>query len=159
MQKLVLLFFYTRIQCRMILMTATYIFPHSIDSGGKWLRTPSPVNPGPTLFKGTFTVRGPPCDTFADMKGWSKGVLFINGMNLGRYWSVGPQRTLYIPGPILREGVNKVRLRGCLCMCVWCNNTIYHNLILIQIMIFELLEPKTPQTVVFRDEPILNDNS
>ena len=42
------------------------------------------------------------------MKGWGKGILFINGANLGRYWSVGPQRTLYVPGPLLREGVNKV---------------------------------------------------
>ena len=74
-----------------------------------WLRTPSPSQPGPALFKGTLTIRGPPCDTFLDMKGWGKGVVFINGANLGRYWNKGPQRTLYVPGPILREGINKVR--------------------------------------------------
>ena len=42
------------------------------------------------------------------MQGWEKGVVFINGVNLGRYWTVGPQRTLYVPGPVLRRGINKV---------------------------------------------------
>lgn len=32
----------------------------------------------------------------------------MNGFCLGRYWSVGPQRTLYVPGPVLREGANEV---------------------------------------------------
>lgn len=36
-------------------------------------------------------------------------MLFINEVNVGRYWSAGPQRTLYIPAPLLRRGVNKVR--------------------------------------------------
>uniref|UniRef100_A0A1B6HET1 Beta-galactosidase n=2 Tax=Homalodisca liturata TaxID=320908 RepID=A0A1B6HET1_9HEMI len=43
-----------------------------------------------------------PLDTFVDMTGWSKGVLYVNGHNLGRYWPVeGPQVTLYLPGPYL----------------------------------------------------------
>uniref|UniRef100_A0A3P8N6Y0 Beta-galactosidase n=1 Tax=Astatotilapia calliptera TaxID=8154 RepID=A0A3P8N6Y0_ASTCA len=36
-------------------------------------------------------------------QGWSKGVVFINGKNLGRYWSTGPQQTLYVPGPWLHR--------------------------------------------------------
>lgn len=61
------------------------------------------------------------------MKGWGKGILFINGANLGRYWSVGPQRTLYVPGPLLKEGVNKVSVchiysgvdTVCVCVCAY----------------------------------------
>ena len=41
-------------------------------------------------------------------QGWKKGVVFINGFNLGRYWHVGPQRTLYIPAPLMRLGDNQV---------------------------------------------------
>ncbi len=42
------------------------------------------------------------------MKGWAKGVVYVNGFNLGRYWEKGPQDTLYVPGPILREGENEL---------------------------------------------------
>ncbi|KAF4533069.1 hypothetical protein B566_EDAN002632, partial [Ephemera danica] len=45
----------------------------------------------------------PPPDTFLDLAGWFKGFAIINGVNLGRYWSVaGPQRTLYLPGSLLK---------------------------------------------------------
>ncbi|GJM79465.1 hypothetical protein HMSSN139_19610 [Paenibacillus sp. HMSSN-139] len=49
-------------------------------------------------------------DTFLRMDGWNKGVAWINGFNLGRYWNAGPQRTLYIPGPLLRKGNNELVL-------------------------------------------------
>jgi len=42
------------------------------------------------------------------LQGWSKGVVFVNGVNIGRYWSVGPQHSLYIPAPLLRRGPNTV---------------------------------------------------
>jgi hypothetical protein len=45
-----------------------------------------------------------PCfrDTFARFDGWRKGVLFVNGFNVGRYWPTeGPQQTLYIPATLL----------------------------------------------------------
>lgn len=42
------------------------------------------------------------------LKGWEKGVVFINGQNLGRYWNVGPQETLYLPGAWLDQGINQV---------------------------------------------------
>jgi beta-galactosidase len=35
-------------------------------------------------------------DTFIDMQNWGKGVIFVNGRNIGRFWKVGPQQTLYI---------------------------------------------------------------
>lgn len=39
---------------------------------------------------------------------WGKGIIFINGHNIGRYWKVGPQQTLYIPGIWLKKGENKI---------------------------------------------------
>lgn len=63
---------------------------------------------GAALFKGVFTINEKPKDTFISMKGWSKGVCFINGHNLGRYWHIGPQETLYIPAPFLLKGTNEV---------------------------------------------------
>lgn len=41
-------------------------------------------------------------------KGWVKGVVFVNDKNLGRYWNIGPQETLYLPGVWLDKGLNKV---------------------------------------------------
>lgn len=48
------------------------------------------------------------CDTFLDFEGWGKGCIFLNGFNLGRYWEIGPQKRLYIPAPLLREGKNEI---------------------------------------------------
>jgi len=61
----------------------------------------------PTLFRGTFTLSDVG-DTWLDLRGWGKGVVWVNGHNLGRFWEVGPQRTLYLPGPWLRRGTNEV---------------------------------------------------
>jgi len=61
----------------------------------------------PTLFRGTFRLDAAG-DTYLDLRGWGKGVVWVNGHNLGRFWSIGPQRTLYVPGPWLRRGVNEV---------------------------------------------------
>uniref|UniRef100_A0A8D0HAV3 Beta-galactosidase n=1 Tax=Sphenodon punctatus TaxID=8508 RepID=A0A8D0HAV3_SPHPU len=41
------------------------------------------------------------------LQGWEKGVVFVNGQNLGRYWKIGPQETLYLPGTWLRPGDNE----------------------------------------------------
>lgn len=63
---------------------------------------------GPVAVRLSLTVNNPQ-DTFLDMSSWGKGVVFVNGFNLGRYWStVGPQQTLYLPGPLLRIGTNTV---------------------------------------------------
>ena len=47
-------------------------------------------------------------DTYLDMSGWTKGVVWVNGHNLGRYWSVGPQQRLYCPAPWLVAGRNEI---------------------------------------------------
>jgi beta-galactosidase GanA len=61
----------------------------------------------PSFFHGSFTLEKVG-DTFVDMSRWKKGVVWINGRNLGRYWNVGPQQRLYIPAPWLRKGANDV---------------------------------------------------
>ncbi|KAJ8280374.1 hypothetical protein GJAV_G00053770 [Gymnothorax javanicus] len=62
----------------------------------------------PGFFQGLLKEDGIPTDTFLKLPGWGKGVVFINGQNLGRYWSIGPQQTLHLPGPWLHSGVNQV---------------------------------------------------
>lgn len=47
-------------------------------------------------------------DTFLALDGWGKGCAFLNGFHLGRFWEIGPQKRLYIPAPLLREGVNEI---------------------------------------------------
>jgi len=62
---------------------------------------------GPVFARGTFESDAR-ADLFLDTTGWGKGLVWINGFNLGRYWSRGPQKTLYVPSPVLREGVNEI---------------------------------------------------
>ena len=49
-----------------------------------------------------------PRDTFFDYDGqdseWKHGAVFVNGFNIGRYHKAGPQKTMYIPGPLLKQG-------------------------------------------------------
>lgn len=59
----------------------------------------------PTLYQGSFSL-SKTGDTFLDMRDWGKGIVFVNGINIGRYWSVGPQQTLYLPGCWLKKGKN-----------------------------------------------------
>uniref|UniRef100_A0A8C1YX10 Si:dkey-224e22.2 n=1 Tax=Cyprinus carpio TaxID=7962 RepID=A0A8C1YX10_CYPCA len=61
----------------------------------------------PAFFRGSLVV-DQPTDTFLKLPNWSKGVVFVNGQNLGRHWSVGPQKALYLPGPWLRSGDNEI---------------------------------------------------
>lgn len=63
--------------------------------------------PGPSFHRARFHVEAPG-DTFLDMRGWAKGVVWVNGHNLGRFWRVGPQQTLYCPGVWLNEGENEI---------------------------------------------------
>ncbi len=49
-------------------------------------------------------------DTFLDFAGWGKGCVFVNGFHLGRFWEAGPQKRLYLPGALLRQGENEMIL-------------------------------------------------
>ncbi|MEV6423547.1 beta-galactosidase family protein [Streptomyces sp. NPDC051662] len=62
---------------------------------------------GPAFHRGTFEVTDP-ADTFLHLDGWTKGNAWVNGFALGRYWSRGPQRSLYVPAPVLRAGANEI---------------------------------------------------
>ena len=42
------------------------------------------------------------------MEGWGKGCVLVNGFNIGRFWEIGPQKRLYIPAPLLRQGKNEI---------------------------------------------------
>lgn len=62
----------------------------------------------PQFLAGEFEV-DEVCDTFLRLDGFKKGCAFINGFHLGRYWNeAGPQKTLYIPAPLLRLGSNEI---------------------------------------------------
>jgi beta-galactosidase len=60
---------------------------------------------GPVVAHATVTV-AEPADLYLDTRSWGKGVAFVNGFALGRYWTRGPQHTLYVPGEQLRAGDN-----------------------------------------------------
>lgn len=61
----------------------------------------------PVIYQGTFQLNKTG-DTFLDMRDWGKGIVFVNGHNLGRYWKIGPQQTLYLPGCWLKKGSNTI---------------------------------------------------
>jgi len=65
-----------------------------------------PTKPG-IFFKGKFHL-SEIGDTYIDMGKWEKGVVWINGHNLGRYWNIGPQKQLYCPASWLKHGENKI---------------------------------------------------
>lgn len=88
------------------------------------------VKGSPAFFKGTFHL-DKIGDAFLDVRGWGKGAAWINGHSLGKFWYIGPQQTLYVPGPWLKEGEN-------------------------EIVIFEM-EDQGCRTVCGLDKPILND--
>ncbi len=63
---------------------------------------------GPAFYRGTFDVQQIG-DTFLDMRSLDgKGAVWVNGHALGRFWNIGPQQTLYLPGPWLKKGRNEV---------------------------------------------------
>ena len=78
-------------------------------SNVEW-RTQCNLNSIPGIYKANLVINGQPKDTFLKIDGWTKGNTFINGFNVGRYWNVGPQKTLYIPLELLNNGNNDVYL-------------------------------------------------
>lgn len=103
------------------------MFPLPLDDPGKWTFPPTAGAAGaqsapagatgvtraetaavaPALHRNTFELERVG-DTFLDMRGWGKGCVWVNGRNLGRFWSIGPQQTLYLPGVWLRRGRNEI---------------------------------------------------
>lgn len=61
----------------------------------------------PCFFKGTFDAKHD-VDTFIDFSNFGHGYIWVNGFNLGRYDSIGPQMTLYVPGVLLNDTNNEI---------------------------------------------------
>ncbi len=95
-----------------------YKFPFTnLDGINKYITTKLTKPPGwhaivyppniPAFYRGTFFLNTTG-DTYLDMRGFGKGFVFLNGHNLGKYWQIGPQQTLYIPASWLNTGLNEV---------------------------------------------------
>jgi len=82
-----------------------YGFPFNDVAGLKY--TAGGHTSGPVARRATFHVDDT-ADTYLDMRDWGKGCAWVNGRNIGRYWNIGPQQTLYVPGPWLRKGENEI---------------------------------------------------
>ena len=84
---------------------------HLLPLGDAWvqsLRADGAPGARPGLFfRGSFDMEKP-ADTFIDLTGYRKGVVWVNGHNLGRFWDIGPQVRLYCPAPFLKAGRNDV---------------------------------------------------
>lgn len=65
------------------------------------------VNKPGLFFKGNFYANSTG-DTFFDMSNYKKGIVWINGHNLGRFWEIGPQKRLYCPASWLKLGLNEI---------------------------------------------------
>lgn len=79
----------------------------ALDSAGTTVG--STALAGPAFARGEFELDASG-DLFLDTSGWAKGVAWVNGFNLGRYWSRGPQRTLYVPRTVVHPGTNAVTM-------------------------------------------------
>jgi beta-galactosidase len=62
---------------------------------------------GPAFYRATVNIESTG-DTWLDLRSWGKGVAWVNGHNLGRYWNIGPQQTMYVPGAWLKKGANEI---------------------------------------------------
>ncbi len=94
--------------------------------------SPPPAGGLPALYSATLRVDGgAPADSWLDMSAWSKGMVWVNGRNLGRFWSIGPQQTLFVPGCWLRPGDN-------------------------EITVLDFFGPRSGASLVFTDRPVLD---
>ncbi len=83
------------------------IAPAALAQLAETAPTDGDVLAGPVFAAGSFDLTEPG-DRYLSLDGFRKGVAWVNGFCLGRYWSRGPQRTLAVPGPVLRAGRNEV---------------------------------------------------
>jgi beta-galactosidase len=80
-----------------------------LDAVPRLWDTPATEGPGvgPTAWRTTFAA-DESVDHFLRTDAWGKGLAWINGFCLGRYWRRGPQHTLFVPGPVIRAGSNEL---------------------------------------------------
>lgn len=84
-----------------------YNFPtdYLFSAGKNYL--PGEKTEAPAYYRATFPLEKT-ADTFLDMNTWGKGMVWVNGHALGRFWDIGPQQTLYLPGCWLNKGENEI---------------------------------------------------
>ncbi|HKU27039.1 MAG TPA: glycoside hydrolase family 35 protein [Candidatus Sulfotelmatobacter sp.] len=82
------------------------IFPLPLTDIAK-LKFSSTPKAGPLFYRGSFDLQSLG-DTYLDMRGWGKGQVWVNGHNVGRYWSIGPQQSLFVPAEWMLQGKNEV---------------------------------------------------
>ena len=87
----------------------THLFPSSYEFSASRNFVPLDANAKAPIgfYKGTFTIKKVG-DTFINMEHWGKGQVWVNGHAMGRFWNIGPQQTLYMPGCWLRKGENEI---------------------------------------------------
>ena len=83
------------------------IYTLPLDDLSGLIYTASSATEHPAFYRAWFEI-DEPADTFVELRDWTKGVCFVNGFNLGRYWNVPPHRNLYLPGPLLKPGANEI---------------------------------------------------
>ncbi len=82
------------------------IYPLPMLKPGEMAYSKQPCS-GACFYRASFNVTTPK-DTFLDTSSLTKGEVWLNGRALGRFWNIGPQKTLYIPAPWLKAGKNEV---------------------------------------------------
>nr|WP_312855239.1 beta-galactosidase [Agromyces agglutinans] len=78
-----------------------------VSGDGPWIGRGVRPGIGPGFATARFEL-DEPADLYLDTLDWGKGVVWVNGILLGRYWRRGPQRTLIVPSPVTRAGTNEV---------------------------------------------------
>ena len=84
-----------------------YSFPVDYAFAQSMNYQPAGTQTMPAYYKANFTLNKTG-DTFLDMSSWGKGLVWVNGRAMGRFWEIGPQQTLYVPGCWLNEGDNEI---------------------------------------------------
>jgi beta-galactosidase len=89
-------------------VTGWQVFPLPMDDVSKLQFSKSGAEGrGPAFYRGQFDLNETG-DSFLDTRGWGKGAVWVNGHALGRFWDLGPQQTLYVPAPWLKNGSNEI---------------------------------------------------
>ncbi|MCD8042309.1 MAG: beta-galactosidase [Tannerellaceae bacterium] len=68
---------------------------------------PGKKSAAPAFYRATFNLEETG-DVFFDMQTWGKGLVWVNGISIGRFWEIGPQQTLFMPGCWLKKGENEI---------------------------------------------------
>ncbi len=82
-------------------------YPLPMDNVDKVDYSRNDFNESSAFYRGYVEI-DEAADTFVKLDNFKKGFVTVNGFNLGRYWEIGPQQTLYLPASILKKGKNEI---------------------------------------------------